>query len=83
MAAGAATVQSDDALEGAMEDPFAGDASIPAADVPANDAADPFGTPPAADADPFGTPPAGDADPFGGGGGAEMEDPFGGDPFGS
>ncbi|TWT53467.1 hypothetical protein Pla22_10960 [Rubripirellula amarantea] len=74
-------VEADDALEGAMDDPF-GDA--PAGTAPA-DAGDAFDADaPAAD-DPFGgsgDSPAGDDDPFGG----SSDDPFGGsddDPFGS
>lgn len=77
-AAGEPKVQSADALEDAMNDPFADDgapAAAPAGDAPAADPTDPFGggAAPAA-ADPFGAPPAG---------GAPAADPFGGDPFGS
>lgn len=81
MAPGQPTVQSADALEDAMVDPFADDAApAPAQAAPSEaPASDPFGAPPAG-GDPFGAPPAGD-DPFGAppAGG----DPFGGDPFGS
>lgn len=74
MAGGEPTVESPDALEDTLVDPFADDeaappaaAGQPAADEPAAPA-DPFGAP--AGDDPFAAPPAGD-------------DPFGGDPFGS
>jgi len=67
-AAGQPKVQSADALEDAMVDPFADDGApapgtAPAGDAPAMDAADPFAAPPA--------------------GGAPAADPFGADPFGS
>lgn len=81
--AGDAAVESRNALEGALEDPFADDLAPPAggnagnADQPA---ADPFGGDAPAAADPFGAPAAGD-DPFGGGGDPFGDDPFGGDPF--
>ena len=88
----AAAVDRADALEGAMENPFADDpAAAPAADAPADAPAgdDPFAAPAAGDdpfssdggADPFGGMDGGDgaADPFGGGG----SDPFGDNPFGS
>lgn len=91
---GQPSIESGDALEGAMEDPFAGDNSVPADAVPPNDTSDPFGGGDAgggADpfgggdagggADPFGGSDAGGADPFGGGAGAGA--PAGGaDPFG-
>lgn len=87
---GQAAIDSDDALEGAMTDPFAGDASAPADSSPAADdgGADPFGGGDAMESDPFGG--GGDAaDPFGGSGmeadpfgGSDAADPFGGDPFG-
>ena len=76
---GEAAIDSDDALEGAMNAPPADDAAPAAADdtpaAPAADQGDGGGM-----ADPFG----GDSDPFGGGGDS---DPFGGgddsDPFGN
>ena len=76
LAGGQPNVAAPDALEGAMNDPFADEADPNAPAAPAG--ADPFGGD-AGGADPFG----GGADPFGGAGGA---DPFGaaagGDPFG-
>lgn len=77
LAEGQPNVAADDALEGAMNDPFA-DEAAPAAPAAPAAGADPFGGD-AGGADPFGG--GGGADPFGGGGGA---DPFGGadDPFG-
>ena len=79
LAEGTPNVAADDALEGAMSDPFAGEADAAAPSAPAG--ADPFGGD-AGGADPFGGG-AGGADPFGGGAGGA--DPFGGgaDPFGS
>jgi len=77
LAEGQPNVAADDALEGAMTDPFADEAAPNAPAAPAaNDpfgggAADPFGG--GGGPDPFGGG-AGDADPFGGG----SEDPFGG-----
>jgi hypothetical protein len=85
LADGQPKVEEDDALSGAMENPFKDDAAAaaPAAAGGADDAADPFGGGAAAGdaADPFG---GGDSDPFGGGdAGGAMDDPFGGsDPFG-
>jgi hypothetical protein len=87
LAEGQPNVAADDALEGAMNDPFADEASpaAPAAPAAGSDpfggdagGADPFG---GGGNDPFGGSDAGGNDPFGGGGGA---DPFGGadDPFG-
>ena len=77
LAEGQPNVAADDALEGAMDDPF-GDEAAPAAPAPAGQ--DPFGGD-AGGADPFGGD-AGGADPFGGGGadpfGAAGDDPFGG-----
>ncbi len=75
LAEGQPNVAADDALEGAMDDPFGGEAA-PATPAPAGP--DPFGGD-AGDADPFG----GAADPFGGDSGDA--DPFGaagGNPFG-
>ncbi len=87
MAAGAATVQSDNALDGAMENPFADDPAAPAGGAPAGGAADPFGGGGGGAADPFGGGggKAAEADPFGApdGGGAKGDDPFGSDPFGN
>lgn len=82
MAEGDANIVADDALEGAMDDPFADDGA-PAAGAAAPAAAgnDPFGGGAAGDSDPFGGGGAGDSDPFGGGGAAD-DDPFGGNPFG-
>ncbi len=88
MAIGEPSIQSDDALKGAMEDPFAGKASIPAGSVPPNDAVNPFGGASGGDAsDPFGSAPSSGADPFGSAP-STGADPFGGaaagaDPFGS
>ena len=78
LAEGEPSVTSDDALEGAMDDPFA-DEPVPAPDAGGDAPAD------AGDADPFGgdTAPA-DADPFGGDSAPADDDPFGGaddDPF--
>ena len=79
MAIGEPSIQSDDALKGAMEDPFAGKASIPAGSVPPNDAVNPFGGATGGDAsDPFGSAPSTGADPFGGAAGGA--DPFGSSP---
>ena len=74
--AGEATVESKDALEGAMTDPFADDAApVTPETTPPAAGADPFGgsAPPAAESDPFATEPApaAGADPFGAG-----ADPF-------
>jgi hypothetical protein len=89
LAEGQPNVVADDALQGAMEDPFA-DQGGPAAAPPAD--ASPFGEGTAPADDPFG---GAGADPFGGGeAGGAMEDPFGGtdggadsgageDPFGN
>lgn len=78
LAEGEPNVTSDDALEGAMDDPFADEpAAAPDAggDAPAD----------AGDADPFGGDAApADADPFGGDSAPADDDPFGGaddDPF--
>ncbi len=72
MAGGEPQVESPDALEDTLVDPFADDTAAPPAAAPqtANPAApaDPFAAPDSG-ADPFAAPPA-DADPFGG-------DPFG------
>lgn len=90
---GTPKVTADDALEGAMTDPFADDpapdGAAPAAGADSNPFGgggadpDPFGG--GGDSDPFGG--GGDSDPFGGGGdaGGAMDDPFGGgaDPFGN
>jgi hypothetical protein len=93
---GAPTKMGDDALAGAMKEPF-DDKPAAAGGGAAAAGADPFGGggAPAAGADPFGgggAPAAGGADPFGGGGApaAGGADPFGGgapaaggaDPFG-
>jgi hypothetical protein len=72
-AAGEPTVQSKDALEDTMVDPFADDGAPAAApadgDAPAADPASPFGDAAPATDDPFATPPAAGApaadDPFG------------------
>ena len=61
----------DDALEGAMYNPFADDPAAAGAEAAAGADSNPFGGGGDAGADPFGG--GGDADPFGGGG-----DPFGG-----
>ncbi len=81
LAEGQPNVAAEDALEGAMEDPFGGEAA-PSAPAPAGP--DPFGGD-AGGADPFGGD-AGGADPFGGDAGGA--DPFGtdaggADPFGA
>ena len=79
----APTKMADDALAGAMKEPFDEKPNAAAGGAPA---ADPFGgggVPAAGAADPFGgggAPAAGAADPFGGGGGAGAADPFGGSP---
>lgn len=75
MATGQPKVETADVLEDALVDPFADDATAPAAtpSAPAAGEADPFGGAAPAGDDPFGAPPAGDGD----------ADPFGGDPFGS
>ena len=88
-------VDSDDALEGAMENPLAEQVNQPAAAAPAAqggqsgeaaDSADPFGG--GGGADPFGSSGGDASDPFGaagGGGGGGSDDPFGAaggdDPF--
>lgn len=80
----APTKMADDALAGAMKEPFDDKPNAAAGSAPAAATADPFGggaAPAAGTADPFGGG-AGAADPFGGGGGAGAADPFGGDPFG-
>ena len=80
MAEGQPNVKADDALEGAMTDPFAGEADAGAAAPAAGDDSDPFGGD-SGGPDPFGGDAGGD--PFGGDAGG---DPFGGDaggdPFG-
>lgn len=97
MAAGQPNITSDDALEGAMNDPFADDPNAAPAPAPAG-GGNPFGGDAGGGTDPFGGGGAGDpfggdagggADPFGGGGDAGDAgggtDPFGGggaDPFG-
>jgi hypothetical protein len=90
MAIGEPNVQSDDALKGAMENPFAAGGAVPAASVPPNDTNNPFGGAASGDAsDPFGGGASAGADPFGGASDAGA-DPFGGsgdsgagaDPFG-
>jgi hypothetical protein len=89
MAEGPPKVVAQDALEGAMNDPFAADGA-PAAAAAGGGAdpfggaggADPFGGGGAGGADPFGGGDAGGADPFGGGD-AGAADPFGGNPFGT
>ena len=92
----APTKMADDALAGAMKEPFDDKPNAPAGGTPAAGGADPFGGggAPAAGADPFGGggAPAAGADPFGGGSApAAGADPFGGggapaaggaDPFG-
>ena len=90
MAQGQPKVDADDALEGAMNDPFANDAAAAGAAAPAAGDANPFGGDAGGADDPFGGGGDAGADPFGGGGDAGMEDPFGGggdsggadDPFG-
>ncbi len=93
LAEGDANVTKDDALEGAMDDPFADEPAAATGDAPADGGSDPFGGGDDTAADPFGggdnSPPAGDADPFGGGDTsppADDADPFGDasgdDPFG-
>jgi hypothetical protein len=79
LAVGEPSVAADDALEGAMQDPFADEAAPAAPAAPAG--ADPFGGGDAGAADPFGGA-GGGADPFGAGSGDA--NPFGGadDPFG-
>jgi hypothetical protein len=82
VAAGQPNVAAPDALEGAMNDPFAQEAAPAAAGAPAG--SDPFGGDAPA-ADPFGGD-AGGADPFGGDAGAgepPAEPAAGDDPFGS
>jgi hypothetical protein len=83
----APTKMADDALAGAMKEPFDDKPNAAAGGAPAAGGADPFGGggAPAAGADPFGggggAAPAAGADPFGGGGGAAPAagaDPFGG-----
>ncbi|MGI9468259.1 MAG: hypothetical protein ACR2OA_14155 [Rubripirellula sp.] len=91
----APTKMTDDALAGAMQEPFDDKPNAAAGGAPAAAGGDPFGggSAPAAGADPFGGggAPAAGADPFGGGGApAAGADPFGGggapaagaDPFG-
>lgn len=85
MASGKPQVVADDALEGAMNDPFANDPKAAPAPAPGGGNANPFGGGAGAGGgtDPFG----GGTDPFGGGGaGGGDSDPFGGggaaDPFG-
>ena len=72
----APTKMTDDALAGAMKEPFDDKPNAAAGGAPAAAGADPFGG--------GGAPAAGGADPFGGGGApaAGGADPFGGDPFG-
>lgn len=91
MAAGEPKIESDDALEGTLGNPFADDpAGMTGGADPGAGASDPFatggGAAPPAD-DPFGTPGGAPADdpfaPTGGGGGAAADDPFAGDPFGT
>lgn len=92
MAQGEPNVVADDALEGAMDDPFGDQGGAAGASQGADSnpfgggdaGADPFGGGGDAGADPFGG--GGDSggamdDPFGGGGGGD--DPFGADPFGN
>ncbi|MEM6978125.1 MAG: hypothetical protein AAF539_00575 [Planctomycetota bacterium] len=73
-------VESPDALEGAMDDPLAGDAPLPESNA-APAGSDPFNSPAPAE-DPFAAPAD---DPFAapGNDGGAMEDPFGADPFGN
>lgn len=89
MATGEPALESDDSLKNAMEDPFAGEAAVPAGQVPPNDTENPFGGAAAAgdSSDPFGGGAGAGSDPFGAG--ADTSDPFGGasdaggaDPFG-
>ncbi|MEM8912025.1 MAG: hypothetical protein AAGC97_09680 [Planctomycetota bacterium] len=90
-------VEADDALEGVMDNPLAGDAPAPPG-AAASGAANPFGSDAPAANDPFGAPPATDPfgapsgddpfgapadDPFAAPGGGGMDDPFGSDPFGN
>ncbi len=86
MAVGQPKVTADDALEGAMTDPFADDSAPAGAAPAAGGDANPFGGP-GGEADPFGGGGDAGSDPFGGGGdaGGAMDDPFGGgaDPFGN
>jgi hypothetical protein len=77
MADGEPNIAANDALDGAMSDPFGGETG--AADAAAPAGADPFGGD-AGGADPFGGD-AGGADPFGGDAGGA--DPFGGDAGGA
>tara|TARA_R110002049_G_scaffold4601_5_gene32265 strand:- start:377098 stop:377946 length:849 start_codon:yes stop_codon:yes gene_type:complete len=80
--AGEPKVESDDALEGAM-DPFAEGAAPATGSAPAAAADDPFATPADAGAapaeDPFASPDAGDPFAPAGDDGGAMADPFGGD----
>lgn len=78
LAEGQPNVASEDALEGAMTDPFADEVNPSAPAAPAG--TDPFGGDAGAGADPFGGA-AGGADPFGGAAGGA--DPFGGDAGGA
>jgi hypothetical protein len=91
LAGGQPQVEQDDALAGAMNNPFKDDAAAAPAAAGGADVfggadaaagADPFGAAaPDAGADPFGAPAAG-GDPFGApGGGGAMDNPFGDDPF--
>lgn len=86
LANGQPAVDNDDALAGAMENPFKDDGGAIAggADAAAPAGGDPFGGAADAGADPFGGGADAGADPFGGGdAGGTMDDPFGGaDPFG-
>lgn len=84
LSSGTPKVQSDNAMEGLDDNPFADD-PIGAGGMAEGGASgpDPFGDPAASSAgddDPFGTssPAAGDSDPFGTSG---SDDPFGSDPF--
>lgn len=74
MAGGQPTVESPDALQDTLVDPFADDVAAPPAA-----AGQPAPAAPAAPADPFGAPAGGD-DPFGAP--PADDDPFGSDPFG-
>ncbi len=69
-------VIAEDALAGAMTDPFKNEPKAAAPAAGGAGGADPFGGGGAAGG-------AGGADPFGGGGAAGGADPFGGDPFGT
>ena len=80
IAVGQASLEDDDALKNAMNDPFAGEASAAPESTNAAAGNDPFSGGAAATNDPFGSNDAAPAnkDPFGSG-----EDPFGGNPFGN